>query len=327
MAIRPIFIFSILRSGSTLTQRIIAAHEGVATASEPMILLPNLYAFRDRGVLGEYGHKLMVSAHEDFCQQLPDGRNDYHLKLREFILGLYAKASAPGTRYFLDKSPPYHLIAEDVMDLFPEGKFVFLWRNPIGTIASIVETWQEGRWHPAAFGHQLFVGLPRLIETYQKRRPSVHAIRFEDIVGGDGEYWKGLMDYLEIEFEPAALQSFSKVSLEGRAGDPTGVKRYSALSSEPVEKWTQTIKNPLRKEWCRRYLRFLGDERLALMGYDGPELLQKLTAQPVGLSSLADDTRLLASDVVRERLRARIYRGGSRGEIQDPDVFGTLLRA
>jgi hypothetical protein len=28
---------------------------------------------------------------------------------------------------------------------------------------------------------------------------------------------------------------------------------------------------PLRQAWCRRYLRWLGAERLALMGYDHDE--------------------------------------------------------
>ena len=47
MAIKPIFIFSITRSGSTLLQRVIAAHEGVATVSEPWVLLPYLYTLRE----------------------------------------------------------------------------------------------------------------------------------------------------------------------------------------------------------------------------------------------------------------------------------------
>jgi hypothetical protein len=53
MAINPIFIFSVSRSGSTLVQRVIAAHNGVATVSEPWILLPYLYTSRSRGVTTE----------------------------------------------------------------------------------------------------------------------------------------------------------------------------------------------------------------------------------------------------------------------------------
>jgi hypothetical protein len=46
MSARPtaIFLLSLPRSGSTLAQRILAAHEGIATTSEPWILLPYGYA-------------------------------------------------------------------------------------------------------------------------------------------------------------------------------------------------------------------------------------------------------------------------------------------
>jgi hypothetical protein len=40
----PIFLLLLPCSGSTLAQRILAAHEGIATTSEPWILLPYLYA-------------------------------------------------------------------------------------------------------------------------------------------------------------------------------------------------------------------------------------------------------------------------------------------
>src|SRR5919107_2181016 len=40
----PLFLLSLPRSGSTLAQRILAAHGGIATTSEPWILLPYLYA-------------------------------------------------------------------------------------------------------------------------------------------------------------------------------------------------------------------------------------------------------------------------------------------
>src|SRR5438309_4568144 len=103
MAIQPIFIFSVSRSGSTLVQRVIAAHEGVATASEPWLLLPHAYALRPDGVRAEYFHPLMARALQDFCATLPDGVEDYRRGIREFALGLYQRAAGDGARYFLDK--------------------------------------------------------------------------------------------------------------------------------------------------------------------------------------------------------------------------------
>lgn len=323
MCIQPIFVFSVTRSGSTVVQRVIAAHDGVATVSEPWLLLPYLYASRSTGVVAEYTHPLMVSAVEDFCRELPAGAEDYRTELRDFVLRLYAKAASDGTRFFLDKSPPYYFIADDIIDLFPEGKFVFLWRNPLSIVASIIETWQGGCWHPMAFREDLFIGLPRLVSAYLNNADRVHAVRFEDLISGGAEPWRGVMSYLGIEFEPQALNDFADVKLRGRMGDPVGVGRYTTLSSEPTQKWRRTIHNPLRKAWCRRYLRFLGDDRLATMGYDGDTLQMELAAQPPSAASLFGDLIRTTSDFVREPVRAHTRRRGIGG----PSVFHELRRA
>jgi Sulfotransferase family len=317
--LRPIFLFSISRTGSTLIQRIIAAHEGVATASEPWLLLPHAYTLRARGVDAEYVHPLLVTAIEDFCVTLPEGGEDYLNEIRDFALRLYREAAGEEATHFLDKSPPYCLVAEEIIRLFPEAKFVFLWRNMLSVTASMIETW--GPWRPNFMSSDLFLGLPRQIAAYEANRERSHAVRFEDLVGGKEEAWRGLMDYLEIPFEPASLTSFAEVELVGRMGDPTGRRRYSALSAEPQGKWKRTLANPLRRAWCRRYLRYLGAERLALMGYDLEEMLGELDAQPPAAEHLLGDLRRLAKDVVTEPIRVRTRKTGS------PNVIRELLGA
>jgi Sulfotransferase family len=321
MTIQPIFIFCVSRSGSTLVQRVIGAHAGVATVSEPWVLLPYVYTMRSRGVTAEYEHDLMVAAIEDFCQELPRGQDDYRAEMHDFVLRLYEKAAGPDARYFLDKSPPYCLIANEIIRLFPSAKFVFLWRNPLSIVASIIETWEP--WHPTMFRGDLFIGLPRLTAAFAAHASRSHAVRFEDLVSGDKNRWQMLMDYLEIEFEPDALQRFSQIELNGRMGDPTGVKRYSALNPAAREKWKETLRNPLRKEWCQRYLRFLGSERLALMGYDGAQLARELDAMPFGMRNTVPDLGRLIRDIAREPVRIQMRRRGIGG----PNVLRELLDA
>lgn len=323
MAIQPIFLFSVSRSGSTLTQRVIAAHDGVATVSEPWLLLPYAYALRREGVSAEYFHPLLVTAIDDFCHSLPAGVEDYRAETRRLALSLYEKAAGEDARFFLDKSPCYYLVAEEIMRLFPEGKFVFLWRNPLSISASIIETFNDSRWYPSLFRGDLFIGLPRLAATYEANRSRAHSVRFEDLTSGDESPWRRLMDYLGIEFDARALERFSQVKLDGRMGDPTGVRRYSSLSDEPTQKWKRRLANPVRKAWCRRYLRFLGEQRLATMGYDLAEIIDELASQPTTLESVAPDLRRLALDVVKEPVRVRIREQGIGG----PNVIRELLRA
>jgi Sulfotransferase family len=323
MAIQPIFIFSITRSGSTLVQRVIAAHDGVATASEPWLLLPSLYAFRETGVVAEYTHPLMSRAVKDFCDGLPAGVNDYREELRSFALRLYEKAAPAGSRYFVDKSPPYYFVANDIIDLFPEGKFIFLWRNPLSVIGSIIDTWQGGAWRATSFRADLFIGLPRLVAAYRANQQRAYSIRFEDMVTGEERHWRPLIEYLGFDFDQRSLDRFSEVQLNGSMGDHTGIKRYTKLDLEPTEKWKRTLANPLRRAWCRRYLGFLGGECLATMGYDRRALVADLASQPYCSASLLPDIRRLAVDLAKEPVRARMRRNGIGG----PNVVRELLRS
>ncbi|MGA2455492.1 MAG: sulfotransferase [Solirubrobacteraceae bacterium] len=321
MAVQPIFIFSVPRSGSTLVQRIIAAHDEVATVSEPWLVLPYAYTLRRHGVSAEYQHPLMVDAITDFCSELPAMEEDYRSALRECILGLYEKAASSEARYFLDKSPPYCLVSEEIMSLFPEAKCIFLWRNPLSIVASIIETWEP--WRPTLFREDLFIGLPRLVSAYTAASSRAHSVRFEDLVGGDQCQWSALMDYIGIPFQRDTLHSFSEVKLSGRMGDPTGRRQYSSLSSEPEQKWRRTLANPLRMEWARRYLNFLGSARLATMGYDYERLRSDLDSQPASTSALLPDLKRLVEDVAKEILRVRTRSPSIGG----PNVIRELLRS
>jgi hypothetical protein len=246
---------------------------------------------------------------------------DYRDEMREFVLRLYEKAAGNGARFFVDKTPPYYFIAEDIMSLFPGAKFVFVWRNPLSIVASIIDTFHAGRFYPTASTEDLFVGLPRLVAAYLKNTDRVCAVRFEDLVEDDVSEWKRIMDYVGIEFDLEALARFAHVDLRGRMGDPTGRHQYRALSTEPTDKWRQTLSNPIRKEWCRRYLWFLGPDRLKAMGYDQARLLAELDAQPVGSKALAGDLLRLVNAIAREPVRARNRRHGIGG----PSALRELL--
>ena len=226
--------------------------------------------------------------------------------MRNFILTLYSKASnGAQPRYFLDKTPPYFFVAPEVMEIFPNAKFVFLFRNPLSIVASLIE-WDGGRWDPARYKENLFDGPILLDSAYRAAGDRAHAVRYEDLAGGDGDAaWVGVARYLELEYDPATLATFSDVALKGRMGDPFGVERYSELSSEPLTKWRRTLANPLRKAWADRYLRWIGADLLERMGYDLATLRAELDAIPTTTDSLVGDAFRTARSAIKEPLRVR----------------------
>jgi Sulfotransferase family len=274
----------------------LAAHEEIATTSEPWVLLPFLYTLRDRGTYAEYEHSLATRAIGEFIEVLPEGRQEYLSEMRKFVLRLYARAAFSGARYFLDKTPRYDLIVQDIIDLFPEGKFIFLWRNPLSVAASLIETpwggWgarRGGRWNLYRFKTDLYDGLENLIGAYQRYSTVAHALRYEDLVASPTQELTRVLDYMDLPFDPAALNNFGMVELPGGYKDPTGIQLYKQVSREPLGKWKQTLANPIRRTWCRRYLRWIGAERLRTMGYSLEELLAELDSIPTSSQQLASD--------------------------------------
>jgi hypothetical protein len=287
----PIFLLSLPRSGSTLVQRVLASHDDIATTPEPWLLLPQVYALRERGTFAEYGQIPSARAIREFAAGLPNGEHDYREELRRFVLGLYSKASGGTAAYFLDKTPRYHLVVEELFGLFPDAKYLFLWRNPLAIAASIVETWGHGRWKLELWRRDLFDGLAHLVEAYERHAGSSCAVRYEDLVTDPLTAWPPLFDYLGLPFDASPLESFESVKLHGRMGDPTGSRQYDTLSTAPLRKWPATVGNPMRKRWFRNYLDWIGAGRLSAMGYDASDLARELEAIPSGF-------RLLGSDLV-----------------------------
>jgi hypothetical protein len=303
---RPLFLLSLPRSGSTLVQRVLGAHPDVATTAEPWLLLPILYASRTQGARADYWHESAAEAIGDFIAGLDGGREAWHAEVRDFALALYARAGGEGCTYFLDKTPRYHAIATELMEVFEDARFVFLWRDPLAVLASCLETFRANRFEPYHFEIDLYAGLDHLVDAWGRADERAHALRYEDLVGGGEQAWRGLYEFLELDFDRAALEGLSPDRPAGRYGDPTGVERYSDIDAEPVLKWTHSLGGPVRGAWCRRYLRWVGDERMSAMGYDLEGTLAELARAPATVGRApADAWHLLASRrAARQRARA-----------------------
>jgi hypothetical protein len=299
--VRPLFLLSLPRTGSTLVQRVLGAHEEVATVSEPWLLLPQFYAARTAAaVRAEYSHEMGAEALRDFWATLPGGRDEYLAAVRELALTLYRSAGGEGRRYFLDKTPRYHAVARDVIDLFDDAKIVFLWRHPLAVMSSLLDTYRLGRFEPYNFAFDLFDGVENLTAAARHAGVRAHQVRYEDLVAGGDSEWRKLFEYLELEFDPGLLTSFPSTQLHGRYGD----QRHSqGIDGGSLEGWRAHASSRVGNAWCRRYVRWIGQERLAAMGYDQDAILYELAQVPVTSSGLADAGSLTVSRAAHMRRR------------------------
>lgn len=293
--VAPIFIISSPRSGSTLTQKILTSHPGIASTAEPWLMLPFIYALKSQndGIYTEYQQALSSTGIRDFIRELPAGMSDYYAAVREMSVRLYAAAAGEKASYFLDKTPRYQLIIDELMEIFPDAKFIFLWRNPLAIAASLLNSiGTKGRWDLYRYKIDLYKGVEKLVEAARSYSDRIIQIRYEDMVSNPSIVWRDVFSYLGLDYEPSILEDYAGVQFSGAMVGPPGAKSYDKISTESVDSWTDAFRSPLRRTWARRYLAWIGEERLRVMGYELEEITSKLNG------SLNFDPSSLISDAV-----------------------------
>lgn len=301
MSSQPIFLLSLPRAGSTLLQRLLSQHSQVHTAPEPWVAIPLFRALKPDGVRATYGHRVMAHAITEFTRSLPNKEHDYHQAAAEFLHKLYAAAAPDDVKYFLDKTPRYHLVVADLVKAFPDAKFIYLWRNPIAVAASMIETWGQGKWNLYMFWVDLYEGIESLVDSYRATSDRAIAVRYEDLADSPERELSRILNYLELDEDHTMVEAFSRAKpmIAPKRGDPSGQLKYKGISKGSMDSWKRVMGNPFRKHWSRSYLEWIGQQRLDTMGYDLHELIAEINEQPAGYS-------FLASDVVRAAL-GRLY--------------------
>ncbi len=179
-----IFIFSLPRSGSTLLQRMFMAQPKIHSVSEPWLLLPFAYMVPGKqGVQAPYDHRLALDGIDDFVKNLPKGMDDYHKEIALFARSVYNKLCPEDDVYFLEKTPRYYLIIPFIEKIFPDAKFIFLFRNPLSTMASMINTWGDGELGNLFRSYiDLYEGPECLTEAWKKIQHKSVRVSYEMLV-------------------------------------------------------------------------------------------------------------------------------------------------
>jgi hypothetical protein len=266
-----------------------ASRSDFSTLSESWILVPQLGILDDEGVCAEYNQKLVRIAIGEFIRQIPNGRNIYMKAVKKFALEIFSEAIGGEGRFFVEKTPRNAIYADRLIQLFDKSKFVFIWRNPLAVIASLIQTYGNGKWNIHRYSVDLYRGLECMISAYQKYGARAMGLRYEDLVEKPEAECRRLCEYIGVEYSARMLDRFGEVKLKGEMGDKVGVESYNGLSKRPLEKWVKVLSSPLRKWWCRKYLLWIGKERLRIMGYDQGVLTKEIEGARNGLEGLMGD--------------------------------------
>jgi LPS sulfotransferase NodH len=305
---RQCFIISQPRAGSTLLQRLLATHPEIQTVGEPWLAIPFVYALREKGVSAEYIHISLAQGFAEFVSKLPHGRADYFAEVRAMLERLQAKIAAPGKTWFLDKTPRYHLVLDELAEIFPDAKFIVLWRNPLAVVASILNTWQKGRFDLRYYEQDIFGGPRNILRFVEEQTVALHTLRYEDLVAAPEAEVRRVTDFLRLPPLARVALPENDPLKEARLGDKTGIHKFQSVSAASVEDWKRTFASPVRRHWARGYLRFLGREALHAMGYALEDLLGSLRTTGTSPALAASDLRTLGLRTFRAFARPPFYK-------------------
>jgi hypothetical protein len=139
---RPVFIIAAPRSGSTLLFETLAESHAICTlggeahgaieGAQPALRPGAPGVDSNRLERAQATPEVIRRLHEEFAAQ------------RRCAPG--ATGVDPAQLRFLEKTPKNALRIPFLDAAFPDAQFIFLWREPRGNLASIIDAWQSGRW-------------------------------------------------------------------------------------------------------------------------------------------------------------------------------------
>lgn len=258
------------RSGSTLLQKLLMSHSSIASVAEPWLLLPLCYSFKENGLLAEYGHNTYLKGMRSIYENLPAGIEDYRKALNQFCCQIYSRL-ADGAPYFLDKTPMYFLIINEIAKIFEDAKFIFLVRNPINIFASSISGLRcNSARRLDQIDRILFSGPKNIADGYKDIKVSKYLVSYEDLVTDPQKQLSRLCAFLEIDYQENMLSDWRGITLDG-LGDKK-IDFYKSIKND-ADSWKSVVDTQYRKKRLIRYLQQFPAEYLELGSYNREKLI------------------------------------------------------
>lgn len=136
---KPVFIIAAPRSGSSLLFETLACTPGFCSfGGEAHWLVENLPALRP-GAPGVDSNRLTAE------QATPEVSAAIRRAALARLRGPQGQAPATGAP-LIEKTPKNALRVPFLKQVFPDARFIFLWRQPSENIGSLIEAWRTGGW-------------------------------------------------------------------------------------------------------------------------------------------------------------------------------------
>lgn len=229
----PIFVLGMPRSGTTLTEQIVASHPEVHGAGE----LPDLMAIAQRDIAGKTFPDNVSSLDP---AQLASWGADY-------VAGLQRRA--PEARRITDKMPANFFAVGLIHPMLPNAKIIHVKRDPVDNCVScftqLFRMRHDYSYDLAELG-RYYADYARLMEHWRAVLPegAFLEVQYEDIVADQEAQARRIVGYCGLEWDDACLD-FHKHKRAVRTASATQVRqpiyRTSVQRWKPYEKFLDPL--------------------------------------------------------------------------------------
>jgi hypothetical protein len=205
--LRPLFVLSVWRSGSSLLYALLNQHTKIALMYESDLPQLEVYlwgrlrngAWRERWEFWNQG----ASRHGIDIESLPAQVSDVWEAAR---VAYQAVARRKRATIGGEKTPHWYDYPLRKAQKFPDARFIFLWRDlqaVIGSMARAAVTHHFFR--KPSLARKAILGNERLREACDALRAqgrAVHEVNYEDLTSNTSECMEQICRFLEVPFEP-----------------------------------------------------------------------------------------------------------------------------
>ncbi len=281
---RLVYVISTPRAGSTMLMRILNATSAVMSRPEPHLVGPLAHlGFWDVVKKAPYDQLQAQDAVRAFVKDLPGGEQDYWDACRAYLDVLYGRMlrnAEEGERYFLDKTPANALVLPFLRHVYPKARFIVLTRHPAAIFASYANSFFDGDFRAAVdFNPVLTRYVPVMAAFLRDPTERVLQVSYEQTVSEPEATLERISRFLDIPFEPEALQYDRKEVKGVGLGDPLGVQQHSRPVTSSIDKWaTELAADDEKYRIVAEQLAGVDPEDLATWGYPADRLWEALEA-------------------------------------------------
>lgn len=223
----PIFILSMPRAGSSLTEQILSSHSHVFGAGE----LPNLImtaqssvSLRDKG--------------DDFVERIPHLIQEDCEKLGKLYIDLCQKWRLKETLFFTDKLPVNFSLVGFINLILPRAKIIHVYRNPIDTCFGCYKVNFAGGLNFAYELRELgeyYCDYWRLMQHWNTVLPgTIYNLSYEELVKNQEAETRKLLAYCGLPWEEQCLH-FYETERTVRTASASQVRK--PISAEGIGRW------------------------------------------------------------------------------------------